>query len=115
MGLVAPALLAFEVTSVLRRLVHLGELTEDEGERAFEIFGRIRIRYTHRQAIFPVAWRLAKDYKRPRAYDTAYVAVAQMHGCDFWTGDKRFYNAVTNELEAVRWIGDYSSTDPPQV
>ena len=66
-GLVAPALLAFEVTSVLRRLVYLGELTVDEGERAFDQFRRMRIRYTHRQALFPVAWQLAKDYNRPRA------------------------------------------------
>lgn len=112
--LVAPALLAFEVTSVLRRLVYLGELTADEGEQAFDRFRRIRIQYTHRQALFPIAWQLAKDYDRPHAYGTAYVAVARMHDCEFWTGDKRFYNAVAKEIDTVRWIGDYASTDPPQ-
>ena len=103
----ASALLAFEVTSVLRRLVYLGELTVDEGERAFERFRRMRIRYTHRQAIFPVAWQLAKDYNRPHAYDTSYVAVAQLHDCQFWTGDRRLYNSVAEGIESVRSIGEY--------
>jgi predicted nucleic acid-binding protein len=111
--LVAPALLAFEVTSVLRRLVYLGDISAEQGDSAFDQFRRLQIWYTHRQAIFPVAWQLAKELNRPRAYDTAYVAVAQMHNCDFWTADRRFYNAVADEIDTVRWIGDYSTAGPP--
>lgn len=111
--LVAPALLAFEVTSVLRRLVYLGDISANEGERAFDQFRRLQIRYTHRQAIFPLAWQLARELNRPRAVHTAYVAVAQMHDCELWTADRRFYNAVTDEVDTVRWIGDYGTTDPP--
>ncbi|MEA3335786.1 MAG: type II toxin-antitoxin system VapC family toxin [Chloroflexota bacterium] len=106
--LIAPALFAFEVTSTLRRLVHLREITPEQGETAFEQFLKINVRLSHRRAIFPLAWQLAKQYNRPRAYDTAYLALAQLRGCEFWTTDQRLYNAVRHDLTWVNWIGDFS-------
>jgi predicted nucleic acid-binding protein len=103
--LVAPALLAFEVTSVLRRLVHLGVLTTADGEDALEAFLRMEIRLTHRRDLFPLAWRLARELERPRAYDTAYLAVARLNGCDLWTADERLFDACRASLPWVRWIG----------
>ena len=103
--LVAPALLAFEVTSTLRRYVHLKRVSPAHGEKAFETFLRINIRLSHQRGIFPLAWRLAKQLDRPRAYDTAYLALAQLRGCEFWTADERLYNAVSSELEWVKWLG----------
>jgi predicted nucleic acid-binding protein len=105
--LVAPALLAFEVTSTLRRFVHLKHISPDHGEQAFENFLRIHIRLTHRRGVFPIAWRLAQRFDRPRAYDTAYLAVAQLRDCEFWTADERLYNAVAPELDWVQWLGNY--------
>jgi predicted nucleic acid-binding protein len=54
--IVAPTLLAYEVTSVLRRLVHLRALTPGEGEEAFETFSRIPIRLSHRKGVIPLSW-----------------------------------------------------------
>jgi len=104
--LFAPALLAFEVTSTLRRFVHLGELTPVEGEEAFQRFLELDIRLSSRRGIFPLAWRLAQELNRPRAYDTAYLALAEILGCDFWTADERLYNAVSRKLGFVKWIGE---------
>jgi predicted nucleic acid-binding protein len=105
-ALVAPALLAFEVTSVLRRLVHLAELTPDEGDSAFSAFRRLDIRLSHRRDMFPLAWRLAQVHDQPRAYDAAYLALAQLHGCAFWTADARLFRAVSAYLPWVHWVGD---------
>jgi predicted nucleic acid-binding protein len=107
-ALVAPALLAFEVTSTLRRYVYLERISPAHGEKAFENFMRIHVRLSHQRGIFPLAWRLAKQLDRPRAYDTAYLALAQLRGCEFWTADKRLYNAVSTELDWVKWVGDLS-------
>jgi predicted nucleic acid-binding protein len=105
--LVAPALFAFEVTSSLRRLVYLKELTPEEGERAFEKFLGIDVRLSHRRGIFSLAWDLAKRFDLPRAYDTAYLALAQLRNCEFWTADERLYNAVGKELHWVNWLGQW--------
>jgi predicted nucleic acid-binding protein len=108
--LVAPALLSFEVSSVLRRLVYLRALTPDEGEEAFAIFQRMPIRLSQRRAIVPLAWQLAKEFGRPRTYDAAYLAVAQLYGCELWTADEKLFNAVSRRLPWVRWLGDYASS-----
>ncbi len=105
-SLIAPALLAFEVTSVLRRYVHLGRISCAHGDKAFEAFQKLEIRLSHRQAIFPLAWDLAKRFDRPRAYDTTYLAYAQLNECDFWTTDTKLHNTVKEELDWVHWIGD---------
>jgi predicted nucleic acid-binding protein len=106
--LIAPALLAFEVTASLRRLVYLKEIKPEAGERAFTGFLRTKIRFSYRQAIYPLAWELAKEFNRPRAYDTAYLALAQLSQCEFWTADEKLYNAVQAKLPWVKWIGNYS-------
>ena len=105
--LIAPALFAFEVTSALRRLVHLKEITAKQGETAFAQFLKIDVRLSHQRAIFPLAWRLAQQYNRPRAYDTAYLALAQLRGCEFWTTDQRLFNAIHRDLPWVKWVGDF--------
>jgi predicted nucleic acid-binding protein len=74
--LIAPSLLAFEVTSVLRRLAYLRAITPARGDEAFAQFLRIPIRLSTRRSIYPLAFRLAKEFNHPRAYDTAYIALA---------------------------------------
>jgi predicted nucleic acid-binding protein len=106
--LIAPTLLAFEVTATLRRLVYLKEITPAEGDDVFARFLRLEIQLSSRQDIFPLAWELAKQFNRSRAYDTAYLALAQLNQCDFWTADEKLYNAVRAKLPWVKWIGDYA-------
>ena len=103
--LIAPALLAFEVTANLRRYVHFKRITPSQGERAFAQFQGLDIRLSHRKALFPLAWELAKQFNRPTAYDMAYLALAQLYRCEFWTADQRLFKAVHHELWWVKWIG----------
>ena len=46
------------------------------------------------------------QFNQPTAYDTAYLALAQLDRCDFWTADRRLYNTVKEELPWVKWIGN---------
>ncbi|MCZ7570761.1 MAG: type II toxin-antitoxin system VapC family toxin [Ardenticatenaceae bacterium] len=103
--LIAPALFAFEVTATLRRMVYLKALTPSRGEEVLTQFLRIPIRLSHRRTIFPLAWKLAKAFNRPRTYDTSYLALAQLKGCEFWTADEKLYNAVKHRLPWVKWLG----------
>lgn len=109
--LIAPALLAFEVTSSLRRLVYLKQISPAVGEDAFARFLHIKIALSHQERIFPLAWEVAKEFNRSRAYDTAYLAVAHLNQCDFWTADEKLYNAVQAKLPWVQWIGNYRPND----
>ena len=104
----APSLLAFEVTSALRRLVAAKAITPDHGDEAFAQFLHIPIRLSSRRAIFPLAWRFAKELNLSRAYDTAYLALAHLTRSSFWTADERLYNAVSRSMSWVRWVGNSS-------
>lgn len=108
--LIAPALLAFEVTATLRRYVHFKRMAPSQGERAFAQFRGLDIRLSHRKALFPLAWQLANRFNRPTAYDTAYLALAQLDRCDFWTADEKLYNSVKDALPWVHWIGNVAAT-----
>lgn len=106
--LLAPSLLGFEVTSALRRMVYQKVIYPEHGESAFTAFRQLAIRYSSRGEIFRQAWRLAKELDRPRAYDTAYLAVARLYQCDFWTADERLFNVAHPVYPWVRWITEAS-------
>jgi predicted nucleic acid-binding protein len=105
--LIAPALLGFEITSTLRRLVYMREISLVVGEEAFARFLRIQIQLESHPGIFPHAWRIANELNLARAYDASYLAVAQANQCDFWTADQKLYNAVHAKLPWVRWLGNF--------
>lgn len=104
--LTAPALLSFEVSSSLRRMVHLKEITPAQGEKAFAQFMRLPIRLSSRRSLFPLAWRLAVELDRARTYDTSYLALARLSQCELWTADQKFYNAVRGKAKEVKWVAE---------
>ncbi|HQI83431.1 MAG TPA: type II toxin-antitoxin system VapC family toxin [Anaerolineae bacterium] len=104
--IVAPPLLAYEVTSVLRGKVHRGALTAAAGDEAFTLIHAQGIEYLAPPALHSRAWELAKRFARPNAYDAHYLALAEMLACPFWTADERLYNAVKEHLSWVRWLGE---------
>ncbi len=104
--LIAPTLLAFEVTANLRRFVYTQVLTGEEGDQALRHFLRLPIRLSAQRGLYPLAFKLAEEFNRPRAYDSAYLALAQLRRCDFWTADERLYNSVRAELPWVHFVGN---------
>jgi predicted nucleic acid-binding protein len=106
-SLMAPSLFAFEVVSTLRRLVYLKQITPEEGAEAFARWLAFKVRLSHRKAVLSLSWELADQFNRPRTYDMTYLALAQLHRCDFWTADEKLYNAVKDTLPWVNWVGTY--------
>jgi len=88
-------------------LVYQKTLTPTEGDEAFSKFLRIGIQLSDYDSIFPLAWELAKQFNRSRAYDVTYLAWAQLNQCDLWTADEKLYNAVHAKLPWVKWLGNF--------
>ena len=97
----APFLFIYETTSVVRNRLYRREITQAEAEEALGILAGLHITYLHPPAVRQTAWELSHRFNRPTAYDSFYLAAAQLEGCHFWTGDRRLYNAVRRELEWV--------------
>lgn len=101
--IVAPFLLAYEVLSVLRNKVFRGELPPEAGEAAFVAFRAQDIAFLHPDGLEDAAWRLAREWKLPTAYDAAYLALAELMDYEFWTADRRLATGL-RKVPRVRLV-----------
>jgi len=84
--LAAPHAVDLECASTLRGLVHGGKLPHDEGERALQLLGRMKItRYGH----VPLLARIWQLRHNMWPYDAAYVALAESLGAELVTLDAK--------------------------
>lgn len=93
--LYAPSLWVYKLTSAFSKAVHFGALTQPQGHEALQLAMLLGVRLvvpdedmTHR------AWLWTQTLKRAAAYDSFYLALAQTMDTQFWTTDKRLYNAA---------------------
>ncbi len=102
--IVAPLLLRYEITSVLRNHVYRNLISLEQGRRALSRLLALPISFYTASGLHQLAWELATQLGRPNAYDAHYLALAETLGCEFWTADIRLYNAVKEQLPWVRSV-----------
>jgi predicted nucleic acid-binding protein len=110
---IAPPLLPYEIATSIRKRAHRRLITQAEADVAFSSFEQLAVAYVQPQGLIKRAFALATNLRRPTVYDCLYLATAQTYGCDFWTADERFYNAVAPHAPFVRLLANYSSTVSP--
>ena len=107
--LVAPHLLASEVTNILKQRMRRGQhpLTLAEAMDLLRQFLRLPVELPAPLGLYESALALADSENLPAAHDANYLALAQLTGSRFWTADERLFRAVTHRLPFVHWIGEY--------
>ncbi|MCH8294453.1 type II toxin-antitoxin system VapC family toxin [Candidatus Poribacteria bacterium] len=109
--MIAPSFFQVEVDSILRKKVFVRkEISVEEAEKAFELLMQLPIEIVDLPSQRQHAWQLAKDLSQATVYDTTYIALAELHRCEFWTADERLYNSVKHRIDFVRWIGEIISS-----
>lgn len=107
----APALWSYETTSAIAKAVHFSEITEKEAHQTLEHLEALNVHLfvadaEQDRAAFDWTMRL----KRASAYDSFYLVLAKHLECDFWTADKRLFNALQDaHLGWVHWIEELTS------
>jgi predicted nucleic acid-binding protein len=102
-----PDLLPSEIGSTFLRAVRRQRITEEEAAASIQTL--LAVDYDlqpsspHVQRAFQIAQR-----HNQRIYDCFYVALAEAEGIDFWTGDRRLYNALSVHFPFVRLLTDYT-------
>lgn len=89
-GLHAPHLIDAEIVSALRRLVHVGTLSTEDGLRCLETWSHLAV---IRYAAGPLLQRMWELRERISAYDAMYVALAEVLDCALVTADARLSRA----------------------
>lgn len=102
---IAPPIFPFEVSSVIRNRYVRNELTAKEAERAFNLFTRLNFIVLTSETLLKEAWDMAKELGLPTIYDTAYLALAKLCNCEFWTADEVLINSLHGKFSWVKWIG----------
>ena len=99
---IAPYLLPFEISNVLRRRSVRSGLPLEEAHRLFEDFLGIGVELVYDTIFHQQALTLAAEFNLPASYDAHYLALARREVCDFWTADKRLLNALRGRMPFVR-------------
>lgn len=105
--LIAPCLILAEVTNAFYKRVLRGEMDLATAIAALHVVMAFGIEIREEPGLHSQAIRLVShQLKRSTTYDCHYLALAQIHHCPLWTGDKRFYSAVVKSFH-VKWIGRF--------
>ena len=100
-----PTLLSYEVTNAVLQAIRRQRITLEIAEDILTAFEDLAIPL---EGVAPhQALAMAHRYDRS-AYDAAYLALAESLNMEFITGDQRLYNAVSQQLPWVLWVGDYA-------
>ena len=105
--LLAPALFPVEVDSIIRKRVHNGSLTRDEGVQAYAQLDAVPVQIIEPPGLRQRAREIAERFNQRLVYDSLYAALADLRQCDLWTADTRFHRVVKADLPFVRHIADY--------
>lgn len=105
--LIGPPLLEYEVESTLQRRLHYGRVTIVAADASLRAFYTVGVRIATHPNLVRRAREIARQFKQERIYDSLYAALAELHGCEFWTADKVFYEAVKAVLSSVKYLPDY--------
>jgi len=106
--LIAPCLMLTEVTNAFYKRVVRREMDLATGIEALHIVLEFGIEIREEPGLHSRSMELSHQLKRPTTYDCHYLALAEMHNCELWTGDERFYNSVKETMHQVKWIGNYT-------
>ena len=96
--LVAPALIDYELMSVMRRLVTRDALAASDATEALELFGDMQI---ERHSAGPLRHRMWSMRQEITAYDSAYVALAEALGVPLLTADLRLARTARRWCEVI--------------
>ena len=95
---IAPAFFPFEVASTIRHKRVRKQLTEEEAEEAFNIFTTLGFTVLMPETLLKEAWDMSRELRLPTLYDTAYLALAKLCNCEFWTADEVLVNSLQGKF-----------------
>ena len=104
--LLAPTLLEYELTAVLRKAVVAGWMNTDLAIQAMDKILALNIHCVPPTAdLHERALRWADRLGHSKAYDAEYMALAEQEGLELWTADRQLANGAQQAgARWVRWI-----------
>jgi predicted nucleic acid-binding protein len=106
--LIAPPVFEAETDSVIQTRVVDGRTTLDVADRTLALLDTAPVAIITHPRLRQRAREIARQFYQRKVYDATYAALAELRGCEFWTADKVFYDAVKAGLPFVKYLPDYA-------
>jgi predicted nucleic acid-binding protein len=88
-------------------MVVRGDLEAEGAAVARDLLLSMPVRLAAPVSLFTRAWDLAVELNRPQAYDSFYLATAELLGSDLWTADERFFSAASGRYASLRLLRNF--------
>ena len=105
--LIAPPHFVSEVDSAIRKRVFDGKMVPAEAKKAYTILDAAPVQIVEVAHLRQRAREIAELSNQRFVYDATYAALAELRGCEFWTADKAFYDAVKTILPFVKYLPNF--------
>ncbi len=105
--LIAPPLFEMETDSIIQTRVVDRRTTPDVADKTLALLDSAPIVIVAHPRMRQRAREIARQFNQRKVYDATYAALAELRGCEFWTADKAFYDAVKAALPFVKYLPDY--------
>ncbi|MBI2872728.1 MAG: type II toxin-antitoxin system VapC family toxin [Chloroflexi bacterium] len=102
---VAPYLMPVEVSNVLYRRLVQGQISLEVATRLLGALLESGIELREPAGLHRMAIELAVQLRLDAAYDSHYLALAEILNCELWTADQRFFRVASPLHRRVRWLG----------
>ncbi len=99
--LVAPGLIYYEISNALYRYRKADMISAQDAERVLESVLAFSVTIYQDHDLHRRALDLAEEFSLPATYDAHYLALAERLDADFWTADRRLFDAVH---ETLSWV-----------
>jgi predicted nucleic acid-binding protein len=106
-AMIAPPLFEGELDSIIRKRAFEGNLTLAEAHLAYGVLDGTPVQTITHPNLRKRAREIAEQFNQKSVYDSIYAALAELRGCEFWTADRVFYDAVKASLPFVKYLPDY--------
>lgn len=106
-SLIAPPLFEMETDSVIQTRLVEGRVTPEVADQTWALLDRAPVTIVTHPRLRVRAREIARQFTQRKVYDSTYAALADLRGCEFWTADQVFYEAVKERLAFVKYLPDY--------
>ena len=109
--IVAPYFMPVEVSNILHQRVRRSEISIAQAERLIEELLASDIEFYHSLAIHRRALELASELGQGAAYDSHYLALAEILDCEMWTADERFYRSASPVSARLHLLSEFVASE----
>ena len=102
--IVAPTLITFEVSSVIRNKVFRGILAEREGGEIISLLKEFDISLIYTEELLDIAWEIGTILNTPNLYDCFYLALPRLLRIPLWTADKKLFRSAKKDFPFVNLL-----------